>query len=69
MITDRDLGFNTEVDETLASYIFKRILVMLINEAADTVQTGICSEQDVELAMLYGFNYQKDCYSGLENWP
>lgn len=55
---------NTEVDEILASYIFKRILVMLINEAADTVQTGICSEQDVELAMLYGTNYPK----GLLQW-
>jgi 3-hydroxybutyryl-CoA dehydrogenase len=53
-----------EVDETLAAYIFKRILVMLINEAADTVQTGICSEQDVELAMLYGTNYPK----GLLKW-
>ena len=58
------LVVNTEVDETLASYIFKRILVMLINEAADTVQTGICSEQDVELAMLYGTNYPK----GLLQW-
>ncbi|MBK7790822.1 MAG: 3-hydroxybutyryl-CoA dehydrogenase [Saprospiraceae bacterium] len=54
----------TEEDDTLLAYIFKRILVMLINEAADTVQTGICSEQDVELAMKFGTNYPK----GLLQW-
>lgn len=53
-----------EADDTLVQYIFKRILVMLINEAADTVQTGICSEEDVDLAMLYGTNYPK----GLLKW-
>ncbi len=53
-----------EADDTLVQYIFKRILVMLINEAADTVQTGICSEEDVDLAMVYGTNYPK----GLLKW-
>lgn len=58
------MAVSNEADETLDAYIFKRILVMLINEAADTVQTGICSEQDVELAMQYGTNYPK----GLLQW-
>jgi 3-hydroxybutyryl-CoA dehydrogenase len=53
-----------EEDEAQMHYIFNRILCMLINEAADTVQAGICSEQDVELAMLYGTNYPK----GLLAW-
>lgn len=59
-----DLPVPNETDETLSAYVFKRILVMLINEAADTVQTGICSEQDVELAMKFGTNYPK----GLLQW-
>jgi 3-hydroxybutyryl-CoA dehydrogenase len=53
-----------EEEEAQMQYIFHRILCMLINEAADTVQVGICSEQDVELAMQYGTNYPK----GLLAW-
>jgi 3-hydroxybutyryl-CoA dehydrogenase len=53
-----------EEDEAQMNYVFNRILCMLINEAADTVQVGICSEQDVELAMQYGTNYPK----GLLAW-
>jgi 3-hydroxybutyryl-CoA dehydrogenase len=37
---------------------------MLINEAADTVYMGICSETDVETAMTKGVNYPK----GLLAW-
>ncbi len=54
----------TEEDNAQMLYIFNRILCMLINEAADTVQIGICSEADVELAMKYGTNYPK----GLLEW-
>jgi 3-hydroxybutyryl-CoA dehydrogenase len=54
----------TEEDEAQLQYIFNRIICMLINEAADTVQVGICSEEDVELAMQYGTNYPK----GLLAW-
>jgi 3-hydroxybutyryl-CoA dehydrogenase len=53
-----------EDDEPQLEYIFNRIICMLINEAADTVQVGICSEADVELAMQYGTNYPK----GLLAW-
>lgn len=54
----------TEEDEAQMTYVFNRIICMLINEAADTVQVGICNEQDVELAMQYGTNYPK----GLLAW-
>lgn len=54
----------TEDDEANLQYIFNRVLCMLINEAADTVQVGICSEEDVDLAMQYGTNYPK----GLLTW-
>ena len=51
-------------DEQLGKQILHRILAMLINEAADTVYLGICSEPDVESAMTKGVNYPK----GLLAW-
>ncbi len=48
----------------LRDYIFRRILSMLINEAADTVYQGIASEEDVESAMVLGTNYPR----GLFQW-
>ncbi len=44
--------------------IFKRILVMLINEAADALFWQIASREDIELAMTKGVNYPK----GLLQW-
>jgi 3-hydroxybutyryl-CoA dehydrogenase len=51
-------------NEAQGEYIKNRILYMLINEAADTVFKGICSAEDVEVAMKYGVNYPK----GLLEW-
>ncbi len=51
-------------NESEGNYILNRILFMLINEAADTVQRGICTREDVELSMKYGVNYPK----GLLEW-
>ena len=51
-------------DEKLGKEILNRIICMLINEAADTVYMGICSEDDVEIAMTKGVNYPK----GLLAW-
>lgn len=51
-------------DEKLGKEILNRIICMLINEAADTVYMGICSEADVEIAMTKGVNYPK----GLLAW-
>jgi len=51
-------------NENLSLYIVDRILVMLINEAADAVYLNICSDEDVELAMTKGVNYPK----GLLAW-
>lgn len=50
--------------EPMQTYIFERIIAMLINEAADTVYQGIASEDDVEIAMVMGTNYPK----GLFQW-
>jgi 3-hydroxybutyryl-CoA dehydrogenase len=51
-------------NQDLLDSIFKRIISMLINEAADTVYQHICSSEDVELAMTLGVNYPK----GLLEW-
>ncbi|MBI3134974.1 MAG: 3-hydroxybutyryl-CoA dehydrogenase [Bacteroidetes bacterium] len=51
-------------DLKLAEQIFNRVLVMLINEAADAVFLNIASVKDVDLAMTKGVNYPK----GLLQW-
>lgn len=51
-------------DEELGKEIFSRILVMLINEAADAVLFRIATPRDVDLAMTKGVNYPK----GLLAW-
>ncbi|SHH02239.1 3-hydroxyacyl-CoA dehydrogenase NAD-binding domain-containing protein [Winogradskyella jejuensis] len=51
-------------DEVLAEKIFDRVLVMLINEAADALFLNIASAQDIDNAMTKGVNYPK----GLLAW-
>lgn len=48
----------------LGRQIFTRILVMLINEAADAVYFNVASAEDIDLAMTKGVNYPK----GLLHW-
>jgi 3-hydroxybutyryl-CoA dehydrogenase len=52
------------LDEKLGQYIFHRILVMLINEAADASYLNIASAADIDHAMTKGVNYPK----GLLKW-
>jgi 3-hydroxybutyryl-CoA dehydrogenase len=51
-------------DENLGRMIFDRILVMLINEAADALFWQIASRDDIDTAMMNGTNYPK----GLLKW-
>lgn len=53
---------NKQID--IGRQIFTRILVMLINEAADTLYLGVASTSDIDLAMTKGVNYPK----GLLKW-
>lgn len=53
-----------EQDEELGREILDRILVMLINEAADALFLGIATAEDIELAMTRGVRYPK----GLLAW-
>ncbi|MBT8189611.1 MAG: 3-hydroxybutyryl-CoA dehydrogenase [Bacteroidia bacterium] len=51
-------------DENLKKYIANRIIMMLINEAADTLHSRIASKEDIDLAMTKGVNYP----NGLLAW-
>ena len=51
-------------DNQLAQTIFDRVLVMLINEAADTLFLNVASATDIDNAMTKGVNYPK----GLLAW-
>lgn len=51
-------------DPKLGQEVLDRILVMLINEAADALFFGIASAKDIDLAMTKGVNYPK----GLLAW-
>lgn len=51
-------------DKELTQLIFDRVLVMLINEAADALFLNIASAEDIDNAMTKGVNYPK----GLLEW-
>jgi 3-hydroxybutyryl-CoA dehydrogenase len=51
-------------DSQLGTYIFERIIVLLINEAADAVFMQVASPTAIDLAMTKGVNYPK----GLLAW-
>jgi len=51
-------------DQKLGNQILQRVLVMLINEAADTLHLNIANAKDIDLAMTNGVNYPK----GLLAW-
>ena len=60
--------FEVKKNAKLGKYILDRILAMLINEAADAVQMGICSEAAVDIAMTKGVNYPKGLLAWGEEW-
>ncbi|MEO1434225.1 MAG: 3-hydroxyacyl-CoA dehydrogenase NAD-binding domain-containing protein [Bacteroidota bacterium] len=51
-------------DSSLGQQIVNRIVLMLINEAVDTLQFGIATAEDIDTAMTKGVNYPK----GLLAW-
>jgi len=64
---DYEQGFvitEPKEDTKLGEGIFLRILVMLINEAADALFFNVASKEDIDLAMTKGVNYPK----GLLKW-
>lgn len=55
---------NPTKDQELGQKIVNRIVLMLINEAADAFYLNIASKEDIDLAMTKGVNYPK----GLLAW-
>ena len=55
---------SSAVERSLTQQIFDRVLVMLINEAADALFLNIASAEDIDNAMTKGVNYPK----GLLAW-
>lgn len=55
-------------DATLGKKIVERIVVMLINEAADALYLNIASREDIELAMTKGVNYPKGLLQWADEW-
>lgn len=55
---------SSAVETSLSNEIFNRVLVMLINEAADALFLNIASAEDIDNAMTKGVNYPK----GLLAW-
>jgi len=51
-------------DPQTGTYIFVRVISMLINEAIDSYYLGLASKEDIDLAMTKGVNYPK----GLLKW-
>jgi 3-hydroxybutyryl-CoA dehydrogenase len=62
-VESNDLDLST-VENSLSVSIFNRVLVMLINEAADALFFNIASAEDIDNAMTKGVNYPK----GLLAW-
>lgn len=60
ILNESEKPHNIELSET----IFNRILVMLINEAADALFLNVASAEDIDSAMTKGVNYPK----GLLAW-
>ena len=48
--------------------VVARTIAMLINEAADAVQQGVCSEAGADAAMKLGVNYPRGPFEWLSLW-
>jgi len=57
-----ELQIDTDISKV--KYIYERILIMLINEAADALHWQIANKNDIDMAMQKGVNYPK----GLLKW-
>ena len=64
----RVLGFNPVQVADAPGLVVARTLAMLINEAADAVQQGVCSQQGADSAMKLGVNYPAGPFEWLAGW-
>ena len=62
------LGFQPQHIDDAPGLVVARTIAMLINEAADAVQQGVCTETDADAAMKLGVNYPAGPFEWLANW-
>ncbi len=62
------LGFNPLRIDDVPGLVVARSVAMLINEAADAVQQGVCSEDGADKAMKLGVNYPAGPFEWLARW-
>lgn len=62
--TFQKLGRKVLVIDDVPALVVMRTVCLLINEAADAIENGVCNEKDVDLAMQKGVNYP----IGLIDW-
>jgi 3-hydroxybutyryl-CoA dehydrogenase len=62
--SENEIPVNTSPEWSSMQAIFDRVIVMLINEAANALFLNVATKDDIELAMTKGVNYPK----GLLQW-
>jgi len=62
------LGFAPLRVADVGGLVVARTVAMLINEAADAVQQGVCSEAAIDTAMKLGVNYPAGPFEWLAGW-
>lgn len=62
------LGFVPQQVSDVPGLVVARTIAMLINEAADAVQQGVCDAAGADAAMKLGVNYPAGPFEWLEGW-
>ncbi|WP_309681397.1 3-hydroxyacyl-CoA dehydrogenase [Polaromonas sp.] len=62
------LGFSPQRMADAPALVLARTVAMLINEAADAVQQGVCTPQGADAAMKLGVNYPSGPFEWLAQW-
>jgi 3-hydroxybutyryl-CoA dehydrogenase len=62
------LGFTPRPVADVPGLVVARTIAMLINEAADAVQQGVCDEAGADAAMKLGVNYPAGPFEWLARW-
>lgn len=61
-------GFQPQLIADVPGLVVARTIAMLINEAADAVQQGVCSQAGADQAMKLGVNYPAGPFEWLSDW-
>lgn len=62
------LGFTPLAVADTPGLVVARTVAMLVNEAADAVQQGVCTPEGADAAMKLGVNYPAGPFEWLERW-